>query len=325
MMWEQHGLNRARSRHLRITVAQHSVGAGRRPSPPSGCSAPCRSPGRRGASSSCPVPASDASSACSLSTRRPGAGRVALRGARRSRSGALRTSVSRLRRLVGEAALQTTGRRAIAWTPPSTPTLGVRRAAVGRRRCRRRSPERSSAGSGPRSRSSPTRRGPSARRSGSTEIRAAARRGPRRGPDRGRRLDDALAVLEPHIVEHPLRDRPRGLADPGARGRAAARPRRCECSRRYRDELAETVGTEPSAELRAIEQRVATGWDGFDDRGSAGAQRPADPAPRHVTPPLHEVLAAVPTGVGRRGELTLLAEAAERARHVGCADRAGVR
>ena len=131
-----------------------------------------------------------------------------------------------------------------------------------------------------------------------------------------RRFDDALAVLEPHIVEHPHRDRPRGLA---IRALAASgrQTEALRAFRRYRDELAETAGTEPSAELRAIDQRVATGWDGFDDRGSAGAQRPADPAPRHVTPPLHEVLGAVPTGVGRRGELTLLAEAAEQARHLG--------
>jgi DNA-binding SARP family transcriptional activator/tetratricopeptide (TPR) repeat protein len=130
------------------------------------------------------------------------------------------------------------------------------------------------------------------------------------------RPDDALAVLERHIVAHPHRDRPRGLVIRAL----AATGRQTEALRafqRYRHELAETAGTEPSAELRAIDQRVAAGWDGLDDRGSADGDRVIVPVPPRVAPPLHEVLAAMPIGVGRRSELALLADAAEQARHTG--------
>jgi DNA-binding SARP family transcriptional activator/tetratricopeptide (TPR) repeat protein len=131
-----------------------------------------------------------------------------------------------------------------------------------------------------------------------------------------RRPDDVLAVLEPHIVKHPHRDRPRGLIIRAL----AASGRRTEALRafqRYRDELAETVGTEPSAELQDIDRRVATGWDGMQDRPSgAGATSVAHSAP-HAAPPLHEVLAAVPASVGRRQELQILAAAADDARQRG--------
>jgi len=130
------------------------------------------------------------------------------------------------------------------------------------------------------------------------------------------RPDDALAVLGPHIVEHPHRDRPRGLAIRAL----AASGRQTEALRafqRYRDELAETVGTEPSAELREIDRRVATGWDGLVDPSSVGGPRSVERAPPHVAPPLHEVLAAVPAAVGRRRELDVLAGAARRTRRGG--------
>ena len=130
------------------------------------------------------------------------------------------------------------------------------------------------------------------------------------------RPDDALAVLEPHIVKHPYRDRPRGLVIRAL----AATGRQTEALRafqRYRDELAETAGTEPSAELRLIDQRVATGWDGFDGRLPSRTDRPAAPAAHRAAPPLHEVLVATRTGIGRRSELALLAGAAEQARHNG--------
>lgn len=130
------------------------------------------------------------------------------------------------------------------------------------------------------------------------------------------RPDDALAVLEPHIVRHPHRDRPRGLAIRAL----AASGRQTEALRafqRYRDELAETVGTEPSPELHEIDRRVATGWDGVDDRGPADAPASVERAPPHVAAPLHEVLAAAPAAVGRRRELDVLADAATRARQVG--------
>jgi DNA-binding SARP family transcriptional activator/tetratricopeptide (TPR) repeat protein len=131
-----------------------------------------------------------------------------------------------------------------------------------------------------------------------------------------RRPVDALATLEPHVVGHPHRDRPRGLVIRAL----AASGRRTEALRafqRYRDELAGTVGTEPSAELQDIDRRVATGWDGIDDPPSAGRSRSVERTSPRATPPLHEVLAAVPTSVGRRQELQVLAAAADEARHRG--------
>jgi DNA-binding SARP family transcriptional activator/tetratricopeptide (TPR) repeat protein len=127
------------------------------------------------------------------------------------------------------------------------------------------------------------------------------------------RADDALAILEPHIVQHPHRDRPRGLAIRAL----AASGRQTEALRafqHYRAELAETVGTEPSAELWHIDRQVATGWDGVDDPGSAGGSRSVEPAPPHLSAPLHEVLAAVPTSVGRHRELETLVDAAAQTR-----------
>jgi DNA-binding SARP family transcriptional activator/tetratricopeptide (TPR) repeat protein len=127
-----------------------------------------------------------------------------------------------------------------------------------------------------------------------------------------RRPDEALAVLEPHIVEHPHRDRPRALAIRAL----AASGRRTEALRafqRYREELAETVGTEPSADLQDLDQRVATGWDGLDDPPPAGRIRPAGRTAPRASRPLHEVLAAVPSSVGRRRELDTLDAAADDA------------
>jgi DNA-binding SARP family transcriptional activator len=131
-----------------------------------------------------------------------------------------------------------------------------------------------------------------------------------------RRPNDALAVLEPHLVEHPLRDRPRGLVIRAL----AASGRQTEALRafqRYRDELAETAGTEPSAELRLLDQRVATGWDGLDERLRSRTDRPAVPAAHRAAPPLHEMLVATRSGIGRRSELALLAGAAEQTGHDG--------
>jgi DNA-binding SARP family transcriptional activator len=229
-------------------------------------------------------------------------------------SGALRTSVSRLRRLVGEEALRTTvgGYRLDAVVDAAVACAELQSAngdvvviarALGRwvgAALEEFADESWAVGE--------------AVRLGT--IRAVAVEDLGEALIADRRPDDALAVLEPQIAEHPLRDRPRGLAIRAL----AATGRQTEALRafqRYRDELAETAGTEPSAELRAIDQRVATGWDGVDDRGSTGVHRPVVPAAPRVAPPLHEMLAAMPTGVGRRSELALLADAAERARHNG--------
>jgi hypothetical protein len=76
--------------------------------------------------------------------------------------------------------------------------------------------------------------------------------------------------------------------------------------RDYRAYLAESVGTEPSAEVRRLDRRVASGWDGVeatagDDAGSSGGtRRPA----RWL--PLAGELARGPRLIGRGRELTRL-------------------
>jgi DNA-binding SARP family transcriptional activator len=77
------------------------------------------------------------------------------------------------------------------------------------------------------------------------------------------RSADAVALLAPHIDRHPLRDRPRGLLLRGLAGEG----RQAEALRAYHDYrtmLADETGVEPSARVRAIEQRVAAGWNGRD-------------------------------------------------------------
>lgn len=128
----------------------------------------------------------------------------------------------------------------------------------------------------------------------------------------------AVVVLEPHVIEHPFRDRPIGLVMRAL----AASGRQTEALRayqRYREHLGETAGTEPSDDLRTIEQRIATGWDGLDDDSdvAAGAHRDLAPEPARLPRSLHEALAVAPTGVGRVGELAVLVDAAERVRSTG--------
>jgi DNA-binding SARP family transcriptional activator len=84
-----------------------------------------------------------------------------------------------------------------------------------------------------------------------------------------RRRADAIAVLSEHIARHPLRDRARGLL---LRALAGA-GRQTEALRAYQDYrtmLAESVGTEPSEDVRQIERRVASGWDGCDQQPPPG-------------------------------------------------------
>ena len=95
----------------------------------------------------------------------------------------------------------------------------------------------------------------------------------------GHRAAEAVVVLEPHVIEHPFRDRPRGLVMRAL----AASGRQTEALRayqRYREHLGETAGTEPSDDLRAIEQRIATGWDGLEDDAPVGTERAPEPAQR---------------------------------------------
>lgn len=223
--------------------------------------------------------------------------------------GALRTSVSRLRRLVGDDALRTTvgGYRLDAAVDAALAYAELQAADGDPARIARAlerwvgdpleefADEAWAVGEAVRLRT----------------IRAAAVEDLGEALLVARRPDEALAVLEPHIVEHPHRDRPRALTIRAL----AASGRRTEALRafqHYREELAETVGTEPSVELQDVDQRVATGWNGLDDP-PAGRIRPAERTAPRASLPLHEVLAAVPPSVGRRRELETLNAAADDA------------
>jgi DNA-binding SARP family transcriptional activator len=121
------------------------------------------------------------------------------------------------------------------------------------------------------------------------------------------RPDEAIAAVRPHLAEHPYRDRPRALL---LRAHAAA-GRRTEALREYqayRSFLLDTVGTEPSAELRDVERRIAAGWDGDGHRGHP-AEAPVVPAPRADDVVLPPTLAAATTPVGRERELATMAHA----------------
>ena len=106
---------------------------------------------------------------------------------------------------------------------------------------------------------------------------------------------DAVALLEAHVAAYPLRDRPRGLlmealAGEGRQGDAL------RVFQQYRALLADEIGTEPSDEVRAIEQRIATSW----------ASATVDiPLPSALAPPVRVI--------GRTFERRLLAEGLTRA------------
>jgi predicted ATPase/DNA-binding SARP family transcriptional activator len=73
------------------------------------------------------------------------------------------------------------------------------------------------------------------------------------------RWADAIVAMELHIAHYPVRDRPRGLLMRAL----AADGRQTEALRSYqiyRHYLSEEVGTEPSSEVRALEAKIATGW-----------------------------------------------------------------
>ncbi|MGZ4738299.1 MAG: ATP-binding protein [Ilumatobacteraceae bacterium] len=125
------------------------------------------------------------------------------------------------------------------------------------------------------------------------------------------RADEAVAALEPHVIVHPYRDRPRGLL---IRALASA-GRQTEALRvfqTYRAFLADSVGNEPSAELRRIEQRVAAGWNGVDVVGHPDRPTPEGPP---ISPPARavpEVLVTATSLVGRHAELAVLVDAARQ-------------
>ena len=91
-----------------------------------------------------------------------------------------------------------------------------------------------------------------------------------------RRWAEAVAELQAHVTVHPLRDRPRGLLLQALAG-AGRQADALGAFRDYRAYLVDSVGTEPSAEVRRLDRRVASGWDGTETTAgsSADARRPA--------------------------------------------------
>src|SRR3954468_9149669 len=113
------------------------------------------------------------------------------------------------------------------------------------------------------------------------------------------RWADAVALLEAHVAAYPLRDRPRGLLMEALAGEG----RQADALRafqQYRTLLAEEVGTEPSAEVREIEQRIATTSHTVE-----------------VDLPMPAALATQGRSIGRAFERRTLAERATRARRSG--------
>jgi predicted ATPase len=131
-----------------------------------------------------------------------------------------------------------------------------------------------------------------------------------------RRWAEAIAELKAHVSVHPLRDRPWGLLVQ-ALGGAGRQADALAAYGEYRAYLAEWVGTEPSAGVRDIQQRIAAGWDGIEEQGQparSGSPQPAGPSSWRGNGwlPLQAELARGPALVGRASELELLAaEAAQ--------------
>jgi DNA-binding SARP family transcriptional activator len=126
------------------------------------------------------------------------------------------------------------------------------------------------------------------------------------------RADEAIVVLEPHVHTHEFRDRPRGLLIRAL----AATGRRTEALRRYQEYrgfLAEHAGLEVSEAVQRIERRVAAGWDGVEpDPGSPNEVPRRAPERRAPVPP-----APVAEIVGRQRELDVLMVAADEAERGG--------
>ena len=119
-----------------------------------------------------------------------------------------------------------------------------------------------------------------------------------------RRWAEAVAELQAHVAVHPLRDRPRGLLLQALAG-AGRQADALGAFRAYRAYLVDSVGTEPSAEVRRLDRRVASGWDGGSGRRQAGSSGDARRPARWL--PLTAELARGPRLIGRGRELARLA------------------
>ncbi len=119
----------------------------------------------------------------------------------------------------------------------------------------------------------------------------------------------AIQALDVQVVEQPLRGRAQGLL---MRALACA-GRQAEALRvfqAHRDHLADAVGLEPGEELRAIEQRIATGWHGVDEAEIHGDRARRSTDQRTVV--LDDAIRSAAVGVGRCSAIDLLTTAAER-------------
>ena len=121
-----------------------------------------------------------------------------------------------------------------------------------------------------------------------------------------RRWAEAVAGLQAHVAVHPLRDRPRGLLLQALAG-AGRQADALGAFRDYRAYLAESVGTEPSAEVRRLDRQVAAGWDGVEAAAGQDAGSPGGPRRPARWLPLTAELARGPGLIGRGRELARLA------------------
>ncbi|HEY0998885.1 MAG TPA: BTAD domain-containing putative transcriptional regulator, partial [Streptosporangiaceae bacterium] len=114
-----------------------------------------------------------------------------------------------------------------------------------------------------------------------------------------RRWPEAIAGLRAHVSVHPLRDRPWGLLVQ-ALGGAGRQADALAAFREYRAYLAEWTGTEPSAEVCRIQQRIAAGWD-------ETGEMPPPSSRGNDWLPLQAELVRGPAVIGRAREVELLA------------------
>jgi len=121
-----------------------------------------------------------------------------------------------------------------------------------------------------------------------------------------RRWAEAVPELQAHVAVHPLRDRPRGLLLQALAG-AGRQADALGAFRDYRAYLAESVGTGPSAEVRRLDRRVASGWDGVEAAAGEDAGSPGDARRPARWLPLTGELARGPRLIGRGRELARLA------------------
>jgi DNA-binding SARP family transcriptional activator len=89
-----------------------------------------------------------------------------------------------------------------------------------------------------------------------------------------RRWAEAIAELKAHVSVNPLRDRAWGLLI-RALGGAGRQADALAAFREYHAYLADWVGTQPSAEVRDIQRRIAAGWNGTEAAAGWGGTEAA--------------------------------------------------